>query len=215
MIPTLLERRHRLPRGHLDRRDRALHRVRVPIYLRWRAGDGFEHGRVEPRQPLQVDRPARVAWIVVDLHPVPDAGRADGDPLERRTSTGTSSTTRRSPSAARCSSSAAGIWSRRASGSGPGAREGTEEELERLEQGYETASAAPAARLRPSRRYEGAGASPAPSLVNFSRLKTRLIVTATITVPEEIGRGTHGGAPCAGSSSSGRPYRRPATSCRR
>ena len=104
-----------------------------PIWLRWRAGDSFEHGVVVARQPLQVDRPARASLDRPDLHPVPRCRACRRASRGRRTSPGISRTTRRSPSAGRSSCSAAGGSSRRTRWFKGPISQGSEEELERIE----------------------------------------------------------------------------------
>ena len=80
--PDVLEQRRRLPRRHLDRRDRALHRVRAPDHPALAPGRSLRARPVEPRQALQVDRRARDRVDRGDLRPVPDADHADGHPVE-------------------------------------------------------------------------------------------------------------------------------------
>ena len=89
----------------------------LPVILRFRPGDELRARRLEPRQALQVDQPrSRSLWVVFIsvvfmLPTAPAASRGT------RPGTGTSPTTRRSRSAARSCSSAAGGCSRRTSGS--------------------------------------------------------------------------------------------------
>ena len=68
--PRDLELPRRLRRGHGDRRDRPLHRVRDPGLSALAAARPVRPGRVEPRQALQVDRCALAGL-----------GRVDHDPL--------------------------------------------------------------------------------------------------------------------------------------
>ena len=110
------QRRDRLPRRHLDRRDRPLHRVRDPDLPADPGGRPLRARGVEPRQPLQVDLATGRHLDRRGLHPVPAPGVAQGDSgaglrLERgqlRAADGR---------AARWSCSAAGTCSRPASGS--------------------------------------------------------------------------------------------------
>ena len=75
----------------------------IPIYLRWRAGDSWDCGRVVARQALQVDEPVR-GHLDRDHHGhLLPAVHAGGGPVGRHVRPGRRSTTRRSPSRSSCS----------------------------------------------------------------------------------------------------------------
>ena len=80
MLPTLGQRRDRLPRRHVDRRDRPVHRVRDPDLPADPGGRPLRARGVEPRQPLQVDLATGRHLDRGGLHPVPAPGVAQGDP---------------------------------------------------------------------------------------------------------------------------------------
>ena len=83
MLPTPGQRRRRLPRRHVDRGDRPLHRVRAADHPADQGGRAVRAGRVDARQALQVDRPARGRLDRDHLHPVPAAHLAQRDPGRR------------------------------------------------------------------------------------------------------------------------------------
>ena len=68
----------------------------IPIFLRWRHGDAFESGSWNNGVEVQVDEPVAVAEIaIISIYfilPFTPGRR----PVQQRTSSGSSSTTRRS-----------------------------------------------------------------------------------------------------------------------
>ena len=104
-----------------------------PIYLRWRAGDRFEHGVWSLGNHYKWIDPLALLWILLICILFLAPSVPQGIPWQRPTSRGIWRTTPRSRSAAPSSCSAAGgcisanRWFK-----GP-IRQGSEEELERIE----------------------------------------------------------------------------------
>ena len=84
MIPTYWNDCDRLPRGHVDRGDRPLHRVHPAGDPAVPAGRQLRARRLEPREALQVDRPHLDRLGGPHLDPLPRPGRTGGDPVAGR-----------------------------------------------------------------------------------------------------------------------------------
>ena len=131
------ERRRRLPRRHIDRGDRPLHRVRHSGLPALAGRRQVRARRLAPRREVQVDRRARDRLDRADLHPVHAPDRPGGRPVGRRV--------RLERRQLRAAHRRRGLPALRRLVrtlgqevvQGP-VRQGTEEELERIEAGYES-----------------------------------------------------------------------------
>ena len=172
----VLEQPRRLLRRHVGRHDRPLHRVHPPGLSCAGGRATLRARRVEPREALQVDQPARDPLGRLHLGPLHAPDRAGGIPWNAAASTGTSSTTHRSRSAApSCSSAAGGCCRRKNWFKGP-VRMGTEEELEQLEAEQEDSSCCqPTRGTRPEASHQQAarGAEGAPRASGYRSRRRR------------------------------------------
>ena len=78
------QRSHRLPGGHLDRGDRAVHRLRPAVPAAHPGRERVRARRLEPGPALQVDRTAGAGLDRGHLRAVPAAGLAQGHSRRRR-----------------------------------------------------------------------------------------------------------------------------------
>ncbi len=149
----------------------------IPIILRLRAGESFE-ARPGPRQALQVDRLDRDHLDRPHLHHLhaPDAYQG-GIPFKSSFTLGLASTTRRSRSAARSCSSAAGTSCRaRKWFKGP-VRQGTDEELAQIEAGFgHRRLRRPRPQARRSTRVDTAGGLQCPPAVSLQTAASSLVL---------------------------------------